>query len=266
MDDATIQRLNALNQDFYRAVGDDFDQTRGAPWPGWERVWAAMSEARAGSRGGSQGGSRTAPTPLYVLDVGCGNGRFGVFLAERLADVEARTGHAPSLRYHGMDADAGLLARAREALGRTGHALSLLEERDVIAHPPDAGEYDLVVLFGVLHHVPGSETRRALLRALAARVAPGGLLAFACWRFLEYRRFRDRIVPWPDDLAGAVEPGDCLLDWRHGDTSALRYCHSVDETEHAALVGATGLVEIHSYRADGRSGDMNRYSILQRKA
>lgn len=264
MNEATRNRLLKLNQDFYRAVGDDFDQTRGAPWPGWERVWGTVSEARGGSR---RCGHRTAPTALSVLDVGCGNGRFGVFLAERVA----KTGHALSLHYHGLDTDAGLLARAREALtpgpspssGRT-NLLVELEERDAITYPPDSGAYDLVVLFGVLHHVPGSETRQALLRALADRVAPGGLLAFACWRFLEYRRFRDRIVPWPDDLAGAVQASDHLLDWRGGEASALRYCHYVDETEHAALVSATGLTEIDTYRADGRSGDMNRYSILRK--
>ena len=199
---------------------------------------------------------------LSVLDVGCGNGRFGVFLAERLADMEARTGHAPSLHYHGLDTDAALLARAREALAGANGVFTL-ERRDVIAHPPDSGQYDLVALFGVLHHVPGAETRRALLRSLAERVAPGGLLAFACWRFMDYRRFRDRIVPWPDDLAGAVEDGDHLLDWRRGET-ALRYCHYVDDDEQAALVAATGLDEIDSYRADG-GGAANRYGILRRR-
>ena len=90
------------------------------------------------------------------------------------------------------DTDAALLARAREALAGANGGF-ILERRDVIAQPPNSGQYDLVALFGVLHHVPGAETRRALLRSLAERVAPGGLLAFACWRFMDYRRFRDRI-------------------------------------------------------------------------
>ena len=63
------------------------------------------------------------------------------------------------------------------------------------------------------------------------------MLAFACWRFYEYARFRARIVPWPEDLAGRVEPGDHLLDWRRGER-ALRYCHHVDEAEQAELVAA----------------------------
>jgi 2-polyprenyl-3-methyl-5-hydroxy-6-metoxy-1,4-benzoquinol methylase len=133
----------------------------------------------------------------------------------------------------------------------------------VVLHPPDAGRYDLVALFGVIHHVPGFQTRLDLLRALGERVAPGGMLALACWRFYDYARFRARIVPWPEDLAGQVEAGDYLLDWRQG-TRALRYCHYVDDAEHARLVAATGLSEVETYRADGHSGDANRYSLLRR--
>ncbi len=118
-----------------------------------------------------------------------------------------------------------------------------------------------MALFGVLHHVPGSEQRRAFMQTLAQRVAPGGYLAFAAWCFYEYERFRARIVPWPDDLE--VEPHDYLLDWRRGER-ALRYCHYVDETEHADLIAATGLTEITTYRADGRTNDINRYSLLRR--
>lgn len=248
MDPITIARLNQINQDFYRTTAAEFDQTRGRSWPGWDRLWLVLrQDVLAGGR-----------ESLSVLDVGCGNGRLGLFLADRLA-----TADEIALRYHGMDVDAALLDRAAEALAACPGVDVHLERRDVVMQPPEAGVYDLVALFGVLHHVPGAQTRQDLLRALAARVRPGGLLAFACWRFWEYARFRDRVVPWPDDLVGCVEPGDHLLDWRRGEW-ALRYCHYVDDEEHAGLVTAAGLVERVTYRADGRSGDANRYSILAR--
>ncbi len=231
MDETTIQRLNAINREFYRVTADEFDQTRGQPWPGWSDLLPHLGDS------------------LRVLDVGCGNGRLGVFLAQRRVVTH----------YHGMDSNPALLGHARAALA---HLPSVeLEQRDILEQPPAAGAYDLVALFGVLHHIPGAQRRLDLLRTLAERVAPGGLLAFACWRFYEFERFRQRIVPWPADLT--VEPGDYLLDWRRGQT-ALRYCHFVEDAEHAALVAATGLTEIATYRADGFSGTVNRYSLLRR--
>jgi 2-polyprenyl-3-methyl-5-hydroxy-6-metoxy-1,4-benzoquinol methylase len=231
VDITTRQRLNALNQTFYETTADDFDQTRGQPWPGWVRLLPHLDAA------------------LTVLDVGCGNGRLALFLAQ----------HTTLAQYHGLDSSPALLARARTALAALPGIH--LEQRDIIENPPDSGAYRLVALFGVLHHVPGAQQRQALLHTLAQRVAPGGVLAFACWRFYEFERFRQRIIPWPEDFT--VEAHDYLLDWRRG-AVALRYCHYVDDTEHAALVAATGLTEIETYRADGFTGTVNRYSILRR--
>jgi SAM-dependent methyltransferase len=230
MDNTTIKRLNQLNQIFYQITADSFDQTRGQPWPGWEPLLPYLK------------------TPLSVLDVGCGNGRFGVFLAQHL-----------DITYYGMDSSSELLDRARTALSGVNPQLEL---RDILEQPPDSGQFDLVVLFGVLHHIPAYNNRQQFMRTLAERVAPGGLFAFAAWRFYEFSRFKDRIVPWPDNYQ--VESHDYLLDWRR-DVQAIRYCHYVDDTEHAALIAATGLTEITSYRADGRSGNINRYSILRRE-
>ncbi len=232
MDKRTADRLNEINRAFYRTTAGHFDESRQRAWPGWERLTAYLR------------------APLRVLDVGCGNGRFGRFLAQRFG--------RSALRYQGLDNNPELLARARQALSGVN---AVLEERDVIAQPPDSGSFDLVVAFGVLHHVPGQRQRQDFVRRLAGCVGPGGVLAFACWRFYEYERFRRRIVPWPEGFA--VEPNDFMLDWRGGQR-ALRYCHYVDDAEHAALIAATGLTVLDDYRADGESGDLNRYTVLRR--
>ncbi|MEO8613051.1 MAG: class I SAM-dependent methyltransferase [Chloroflexota bacterium] len=234
MDAATIARLNHINREFYRITAQDFDQTRGESWPGWERLLPYLN------------------TPLSVADVGCGNGRFGVFLQEHMVGTNG-------INYHGIDSSIALLEHARTTLDSLPGLKVSLEARDIVENPPDSGEYDLVVLFGVMHHIPGYSQRQTFIKKVADRVKPGGLLAFACWRFYEYPRFRERILPWPEDLT--VEAGDYLLDWRRGAT-ALRYCHYVDDAEHAALVAASRLDEILCYRADGKMGDANRYSLL----
>lgn len=229
MDESTIRRLNAINQQFYETVAADFDATRQKPWLGW---WQLVPYLHAGMR---------------VLDVGCGNGRFGVFVAENLQGA---------FSYVGLDSSAALLERARAALG---YVDARLQVRDLVTDPlsEHLGQFELVVLFGVLHHVPGAARRLDLMRRLAQCVEPGGWLVFSEWRFYEDERLRARILPWDAEMQ--VEPGDYLLDWRRG-TTALRYCHYVDDAEHERLVAATGLARVAEFRADSA----NLYSVLHK--
>ena len=236
MDEQTRARLNQINRDFYAITAQQFDATRGRAWVGWERLLSEMK------------------TPIQsVLDVGCGNGRFGVFLAENQTEA---------LTYHGVDNNLQLLDFAQITLSKFPQVTTTLSQQDVTIDDLPEGQYDLVVLFGVIHHVPGYEQRQLFMKALADRVRENGYLAFAAWRFYEQARFRDRIVNWDGNIS--VEKHDYLLDWRRGER-ALRYCHYVDDDEHQALIEATGLNLVADYRADGSTHDLNRYSLLQRK-
>ena len=234
MKQATINQLNAINRAFYQTTAQEFDATRGRAWAGWE----ALSEYLS--------------APLSVLDVGCGNGRFGIFLAENLSG---------QIDYHGLDNNAALLDYAKISLASYSHLRTDLTERDVITETLPDNRYDVVVLFGVIHHVPGYANRQNFVRALADRVKSGGQLVIAAWRFYEYERFRKRLVDWDADVE--VEKNDYLLDWRRGER-ALRYCHYVDDDELDALVTASGLSEITRYRADGSDNRMNAYLILKK--
>ncbi|MEQ8675723.1 MAG: class I SAM-dependent methyltransferase [Aggregatilineales bacterium] len=241
MDQATIQRLNAINQTFYETTAQEFDQTRGRAWQGWIDLLPHLPTDQHN-------------TNYNVLDVGCGNGRFGVFLAENL-DYE--------IAYHGMDNNRTLLDVALKAVSTAPGTSTTIEYRDIVNHPPDSGLFDLIVLFGVIHHIPGFEQRKHFMHTLAQRLKPDGLLVFASWRFYEFERFQERVVSWEADLAQQVEKHDYLLDWRRGEV-ALRYCHYVDDDEQQALIEATGLKEIATYRADGYQNRLNCYSVLKK--
>lgn len=230
----TRKRLNQLNRAFYAATAADFDATRQRAWAGWHDLLAIVD------------------LPLdSLLDLGCGNGRFGRFIAENQEEP---------LRYIGCDNNQPLLDIAREALACHPHVQSRLIRRDIVSHGLPAQKARMVALFGVLHHVPGFEQRRELVAEAAARTEPGGWLVFTAWRFMEDEKLRKRILPWSGGFE--VEKNDYLLDWRRGQI-AERYCHYIDAAEHEALVAASGLRLAGDYRADGAGGNLNRYAVLQ---
>jgi len=131
--------------------GDDYDAR-------WDRLAAAgvniHGEADLGAALLADSGGRR------VLDAGCGTGRVAIELARRGFTVL------------GVDADPAMLAAARRKAPRLRWLHADLVELD--RHVTD--RFDLVVLAGnvMIFLDPGTEA--TVLRQLAARLRPGGLL------------------------------------------------------------------------------------------
>lgn len=106
---------------------------------------------------------RHAPPGGRALDVGCGTG----FLLERLAE-RGWSGVGVDLSPESVD-------HARRRLEAIGAADRLSAQVGSAYEPPE-GPFDLIALTDVLEHL---EDPRACLRALRARLAPGGLLVIS---------------------------------------------------------------------------------------
>lgn len=240
----TVAALDRLNREFYAERGEEFSRTRAAPWPSWQRVLDRFLESRPRSRGKHS-----------ILDVGCGNGRFASSLPERLSDGWA---------YVGVDASPVLAPIARRTTG--GDVLVADFVSCSLPFASRVEHFDLIVLFGVLHHVPSWERRRSLLVELAGMLRPGGLLAVSFWQFASEERFVRRLASWatcaPEIDRADLEPGDHLVHW--GDGDAVRYCHHAGPAEAAELTFATGLRRLETFRGDGATGSMNIYHLLTR--
>jgi SAM-dependent methyltransferase len=242
----TVEALRALNRRFYRDRASEFSRSRERPWPGWGEIFE-----RAG---------RLLPPRPRILDVGCGNGRFARFLEERLSGA---------FDYCGVDESPLGLAEARKRLPARENVVLLEHDFLESALPRSLSrrKFDLVALFGVLHHVPSQRRRLDLLQRLEALLAPRGLLTFSIWRFDRFPRFRKKIVPWdefrartgieidPEDL----EPGDCILTWG-GAPPGLRFCHALSEEEEEELRQALSLDLVARFDS---GPEPNRYFVFR---
>jgi 2-polyprenyl-3-methyl-5-hydroxy-6-metoxy-1,4-benzoquinol methylase len=92
-----------------------------------------------------------------ILDYGCGVGMLSRFLVEAF----------PGARVDGFDPSGGCIAQIPPAVTRRGSFTANLGEL--------RGEYDLVVLANVVHHIP-VEDRQDVISAIASRMARGGRL------------------------------------------------------------------------------------------
>jgi tRNA (uracil-5-)-methyltransferase TRM9 len=199
-----------------------------------------------------------------ILDLGCGNGRFGAWLGENFE---------PPYGYTGVDSSDRLIEMVRSNLVPREGVRCELVVADLVADDLDEHlddrTFDLLTLFGLLHHVPALDRRRALLQDLQERLAPGGLMAMTFWQFADHERFRRRFLEWEEYNREASEPvdptdleeGDYLLRW--GETVGYRYCHFTDPSEAARLVESLDLEILETFRADGEGGDLNLYYLLR---
>lgn len=238
----TAARLLALNRQFYDSLAESFAASRARPQPGYEKLLAYLPSR-----------------PLRVLDVGCGNGRFGAFLA----------GYHPIAAYTGVDFSAGLLARAKGPQVTEPQTTDPLPVKFVqrdISKPgflEELGRFDVVACLAVMQHIPGRANRQRLLAEMAAHLDENGRLFLANWQFMDSKRQRRKVVEWqrigltPAD----VEPNDYLLTWQR-DGFGLRYVCVVDEEETAVLARSAGLKIIARFRSDGKEGNLSLYTVL----
>jgi len=255
MQSRDIKRLAAMTAGFYAAQSQSFSETRQSPWPGWEQLLPPISQL-----------PKPAGEPLRVLDLGCGNLRFEQFLTQELAGRR--------FEFHAID--------SCPALPQEGFDVQVsFKEADIIGQLLDGGalqlgvpQCDVVVAFGLLHHLPTNALRLQLLQGMAALVHPGGLMAASFWQFAlepnlaaKARAAHEAALEQDPSLrAMAWEEGDYLLGWQ-GKPGVHRFCHSFAKAELDSLADALPDMQLQArYHADGRTGRMNAYLLWTKRS
>jgi ubiquinone/menaquinone biosynthesis C-methylase UbiE len=120
----------------------------------FKRALIQLADVRAGQR---------------VLDVGCGTGTLAIWLWQA----------APGSSVTGLDADASMLARARDKARRADATIRFDRALSSALPYPD-GSFDKVVSSLFFHHLDAAG-KRATLREVHRVLAPGGALYMADW-------------------------------------------------------------------------------------
>jgi tRNA (uracil-5-)-methyltransferase TRM9 len=232
-----VQRLIAINRQFYQEFGDAFASTRRRVQPG---VAQLLRRWKLTDR---------------LLDLGCGGGQ--------LARELARLGHRGG--YLGLDFSPAVLAEAaRQPAGYGALFLQadLTRPETWEEQVARAAPFDVIVAFAVLHHIPSHELRLRLLRTVRRLLHPQGHFYHSEWQFLNSVRLSRRIQSWERvGLSDSdVEPGDYLLDWRHGG-EGLRYVHHFSLAELEALAQEAGFKVLETFFSDGENHRLGLYQV-----
>lgn len=259
LDVATARKLVELTLSFYDHVGSSFSATRQSPWPGWDRAWRTAQQIMA---------PLAEEAPLRLLDMGCGNLRFERFVAQQLSRSFEAWGvdSCPALAEEGAPDDCHLHLRELDIAGALLGDMSAA----ALADACEAPQADLAVAFGLFHHVPTADARKRLMEALVHAVRPGGVVIASLWRFADDERLAAKAQAVTARARKAhglpsLPPDDFLMGWQD-DLGAFRYCHHFPEAEVNTLARTVEPMarEADRFSADGRSGTLNRYLVLQR--
>jgi tRNA (uracil-5-)-methyltransferase TRM9 len=236
MKNQVAARLLTLNKQFYETFGHEFSSTRMRLQPGVQRILDGLTGDEA------------------ILDLGCGNGE--------LARELMRRGHRGA--YTGLDFSLPLLEVARHGWEDAPATFVRADLTSANWGKMVAGQLDRVFAFAVLHHIPGAETRQAILNKIHSLLKPGCLFIHSEWQFMTSEKLKGRIHPWEEMglSPDALDPGDALLDWRGGGRG-LRYVHAFDEAELQVLAAATRFRVRETFRSDGATGQLSLYQTWE---
>lgn len=216
--------------DLYSEHAEEFSKTRQSPWEGWKKV-ISKSEIRN-------------PKGISVLDLGCGNGRFLTYLKDEGIKIN---------KYVGVDNSKILLNIAKKENPESEFLdldLNTMEWSKKVK-----GNFDLIVCFGVMHHIESFQLRKNILESSEKLLNENGTLAIAYWQFLTNGKLKQKAVK-------LTRENDFELPF--GQNGAKRFCHFVNETEAVKLESEISLKRLDSYYADGKSKELNYYVVYKK--
>jgi SAM-dependent methyltransferase len=186
---------------------------------------------------------------LRILDIACGNGRFYKFLTRHLTDFH--------IVYLGIDSNPKVIKYAlHENPGIKIANEDILEDGFSLKE-----NYDVVVIFGFMHHLPGKIYRLRWLSKICQKLNKNGLLIVSLWNFSVQKARQE--LPLYKIYTNDLEKGDLFLGWK--DRKIYRYCHYFDENDIVYMIKKLkiyGFDILTKYRC---KDDLNTYLVFKKR-
>lgn len=258
----TKDKINKVNEDFYTIIADSFSQTRQYAWDGWNMLLENIPKEVQDDNN------------LKILDLGCGNGRFAHFLAQNL-DTQ--------IDYIGVDSCIELLKLGKEEVKEKQYnnleykfvEKNILElENGFLDFVKNNTKFNLITLFGVMHHIYDEKDRQNLFNFASQSLKENGHFVFATWEFAKNQRQLNKKLDLqsPEGQQFLQEynlelsdfgQDDYTLDWTRIN-KAYRYCRDYSTEEIENLCKQNSLQITDSFYADGKEGNVNKYYICKK--
>jgi SAM-dependent methyltransferase len=238
----TVDKLTALNTNFYLNVEKDFSATRQILWRGYQNLFDYLNTKDINS----------------VLDLACGNGRFVRTLEQNLPH---------RFNYLGLDNNKFLIDEAAKSFPTVNICF---KKFDIFNDDPHliGDKFNLIVVFGLFHHIPSFEKRVQLLKSLRDILTCNGKLVFTTWNFTQIKLFENKLNE--DEIKNLgislseLDENDYFLKWNNSNEN-IRYCHYYTKTEIENLLTNSGFKLENQFQADGKDAKTNTYYIISRQ-
>ena len=211
-----VQQIVKENREIYNRIADQFSSTRKHPWGEFELFKPLVKNNDA------------------VLDVGCGNGRLGEFLADQ------------QIQYSGHDISRKLIEHAEKKYPQgtftVGEASKL---------PYQDGKFNIVFLIATLHHISSHELRKQVLQEAHRVLKNNGTLIMTEWNLLN-RQWWPLIMQYSFKKTigqSNLDWGDVQKSWKNsqGELLGYRYLHPFTRGGLKRLLASAGFSKISQY-------------------
>jgi tRNA (uracil-5-)-methyltransferase TRM9 len=225
--------------DLYSSYANEFSSTRQSPWDGWKQLTKYFKDKNN-----------------TVLDLACGNGRFLKFLSTSKTDLS---------RYLGVDNSSPLMEVAGELIEtlKNDNKQSSLELMHLDLEESSWGtkikdKYNLVVAFGITHHLQSRESRRKFFETISYLVEKDGIFIVTFWEFLKMERYIKKL--------SKLEIIDSTNDFEmtFGKNGAKRFCHFYTDIEVLDLVSNLPFKIVDEFYSDGVEKNQNKYFVFKK--